>query len=86
MRMVAWTTFSAVGHTASQQVQSKRCQAPLQADFVCSKFDTKMMQLHGSGCPSVKGTWNLGTGGSDHDALSALIEVRARVGYFAMGC
>ncbi|CAE7196546.1 unnamed protein product [Symbiodinium pilosum] len=27
-----------------------------------------------SSCPSVKGTWNLGTGGSDHDALSALIE------------
>ena len=27
------------------------------------------------GCPSVKGTWNLGTGGSDHDALSAMIEV-----------
>ena len=27
------------------------------------------------GCPSTKGTWNLGTGGSDHDALSAFIEV-----------
>ena len=27
-----------------------------------------------SSCPGVKGTWNLGTGGSDHDALSALIE------------
>jgi endonuclease/exonuclease/phosphatase (EEP) superfamily protein YafD len=27
-----------------------------------------------SSCPSVKETRNLGTGGSDHDALSALIE------------
>ena len=26
----------------------------------------------------MKGTWNLGTGGSDHDALSALIEVATR--------
>ncbi|CAE7426276.1 unnamed protein product [Symbiodinium microadriaticum] len=25
-----------------------------------------------SSCPSVKGTWNLGTGGSDHDALSLM--------------
>ena len=27
----------------------------------------------------MKGTWNLGTGGSDHDALSAMIEAGCRL-------
>lgn len=60
--------FNAVTHSATIQKLSERM------NRVFSGNSHGGVDHIFSSCPSVKGTWNLGTGGSDHDALSAMIE------------